>query len=147
MPESFLIRLLATLNEINNYCNTINHGGCGIFAKMLGELLEDRGYVVKYYVVLASDTFIDLLRIDNTCDNVLQTNFYHVVINVDNKIIDSNGVVDINDYNEHHIEIEKVTLKELLKKANWRKTYDPAHTPKIEEILYKNLGLNLVVSN
>lgn len=92
--------LTSELPKINSSINNINAGGCGVFASLLGERLENIGYKPKY-VILTSKSYDDIkngkkyVKVFKNDSNVWDLDKYvdaiHVVLSLSGYYIDSSG--------------------------------------------------------
>jgi hypothetical protein len=105
----------------------INSGGCGIFAKYFGDMLEKNGCSVEYIVLHhKKECGKDINSANESKDNIynlLSASWTHIIILVNNKYyVDGRGVYgSIKEMDErdsrkrHNTKITKKVLDEMLK--------------------------------
>ena len=151
-------RLQKTLKKLNTIYNTINYGGCGYFAKELGNVLKTKGYEVKYVLLLSNEDEVDYA---NKCINKNKINILnglswaHVMVNVEDKLIDVEGLFDVKYDEKKKVYLRTkgyskyygITLPETLLHTwltpqydkNWNPTFDRKIVPKMRKELQKSL--------
>jgi len=152
LTKSFKTKLDKTMKKLDKLYNTINCGGCGIFASELGNVLKQKGLNVKYLLVLKYKPHVEIAQRYARENKILDLNnlhWGHVMVLVDKKLVDSEGV--FNKLNErfksgrkyYGVELPEVTLNEWLTpkyESNWNRTFDRGKlVPKIKKELIKNL--------
>lgn len=116
----------------------INNGGCGFFALTLSNRLDELG--IKYKVIL-----IGKLPFTAFISKILnrKTSYYHVMLKVNNKFIDSSGEYDfltpkILSYLFKTI-CSKEYLNYIVNNAEWNNKYDIKNNSIIKEIIKNNI--------
>ncbi len=153
-------KLKKTLEKLNKAYSLINHGGCGYFAKEFGSILKAKGIQHKYYLLVSSLSNVKeaIKRIE--AKDIDRLNMYvhwtHVMVNVDDKLIDAEDVVDISledgykRKGRHYlVELPEDLLHEWLTPeydSHWNYTFDRKKVPVIREVLNKNLNKSLLKS-
>lgn len=145
-------KLEKTLTKLNKTYNTINCGGCGYFAKELGSVLKTKGYEVKYVLLLSDE---DEVEYANKCIKKNEINILnglswaHVMVNVEDKLIDVEGLFDANFDKKNNVYKKDryigITLPESLLHTwltpkydkNWNPYFDRGIVPKIKKELQK----------
>lgn len=148
------IRLKKTLKKLNTTYNTINSGGCGYFAKELGDVLKTKGYKIKYVLLLSNEDDVDYANksIKNNQIKILNgLSWAHVMVNIEDKLIDVEGVCEANYDKKNEIYTKDryvgITLPETLLHtwltpkydSNWNPRFDRDIVPKIRKELQKSL--------
>jgi hypothetical protein len=148
------IKLEKTLRRINSTYKYINCGGCGHFAKELGTTLKTKGYEVKYILLLSDEGDVDYANKsikDNKLDILNNLSWGHVMVNVEDKLIDIEGLCEAK-YDKKNKVYKKdryigITLPEnvlftwLTPKYdhNWNRAFNRDYIPKIRKELQKSL--------
>ena len=151
-------KLIQTLEKIGDELSTayekipmVNFGGCGVFAEILGEKLEAKGYKPKYVVLsISTHKTIRLARaiMRNEKKPTLSELFYyvgfnhtHVVVKVGKYHIDATGFR--GDYEDYKIgmTIDANTLKSWNNEVDmWNDDFNRTiGIPKINKVLDKIL--------
>ncbi len=151
--EKLLKAVIDEFGFVNNYVTNINRGGCGFFAQYL--------YMTLYNIGLQPDITI-VGRGEENIKNVIQNNgspndithWAHILIHVEGKYIDSDGVL-INPTPDkvQYPDIVKGLTIELLREWNknfryWNPTFDRSQKEtikkgflEIERIVKKKISL------
>jgi hypothetical protein len=151
-------KLEKTLNKLKETYKTINYGGCGYLAKELGDILKTKGCEVKYVLLLRSEDHIAPAnkRIkQNRIDGLNMLDWAHVMLNVEDKLIDVDGLCEAeydkskkvfikkNTYTKYYgVELPEQTLSEWLMPeydSHWNYAFDRKIVPKMRKVLQKNL--------
>jgi hypothetical protein len=94
--KNLKIVLETTLNLVTKKVPSLNNGGCGVFALLLGEKLEAMGFLVEYCYVLRykkDNKYIDNAVYNNDVFDINYASWCHVVLKVNNRyFIDSGGI-------------------------------------------------------
>jgi len=141
-------KLEKALTKLNNTYATINCGGCGHFAKELGEVLKTKGYKVKYVLLLLNKSEVEYANKcikKNEIDILNELSWAHVMVKTNGKLIDSEGIH--NNLLVYKKRCYAVTLPELFLSTwltpqydhNWNSTFDRGIVPKIKKVLQKSL--------
>lgn len=141
-PETF--KFVAFLEEGLNYVNAwtpteINSGGCGIFAKLLSDELEILGIPHRHMAVTYTEE--EKHRIKNSgapmseVQKAFEYPYCHHLIEIDELLFDSNGIVNLQTMSAPLVEIPKSKLVEMLSLKIWNETYDHACDKIIKEKL------------
>lgn len=116
-------KLANDVTIVSQNCTTVNSGGCGVFAALLGEQLETKGYKPKYVIMSISprsviqDARAELQATENQAtlyDLFWYVGFIHshVVIKLGKKYIDAEGkLVDWKKNYRIGLTIDLQTLK------------------------------------
>jgi hypothetical protein len=156
--EQIQDKLETTLKKLKRTYNTINCGGCGYFAKELGDILKNKGYEVKYVLLMRMESHIEPTNKaikQNKIDKVNELSWCHVMLNVEDKLIDVDGLVRSeydeakkvyiknNVYSKYYgVTLPEKTLsKWLMPKydSHWNYMFDRSIVPKIRKELQKSL--------
>lgn len=91
------------IEKINNDLPKINYGGCGTFSYHLNKVLKDKYDInSEIYYLKGDPAAIDY--------DIL---FSHIVLKVDNYIIDNNGFYDYYDYSRRVDDIKPLSIDKL----------------------------------
>lgn len=155
LTTKFKVKLENTMNKLNKAYRTINHGGCGVFAKELGEVLKTKGYKVKYLLVFWNYTALSMYVSTNKPNSVRELNrlnWGHIMVLVDGKLIDTDGVFNklnekfpiIRNGRKYAVSLDESVLNEWLGddyRYNWNDTFDRERLePLIKKDLIKHLA-------
>lgn len=143
-------KLSEILIKLDQTYTTLNCGGCGAFAKVLGDVLKKKGHKVKYLLVLAYKPHVEIANQytnKNKIPELNRLNWTHIMTIVDGKLVDSEGVFNkLNDRyksgGRYGVKLPEKTLNDWLSpeyKSNWNPIFDRKLIPKIKKELDKSL--------
>lgn len=144
LTNEFRKQLVATLREINSNIYCINHGGCGVFAKELANVLISLGYDVKYSLI-----FYDISSVEkgNECINnkdvsgLYCSGWNHVMLLVNGKYyIDSNGLIGKKGFKKLSVILPLNLFNEFISRKFihlWNDSFDRRDVVKIRRRLKK----------
>lgn len=121
--------------------NYINSGGCGVIAEMVYDTLKNLGLKPTIVILARADEMPKEKIEENLKNNAggLEVPFSHIVIRVNKKYIDSNGIQKDfkNSQFSKHILVEGMSI-ELLKQWNqtqefWNDMFNRRQIPKIKK--------------
>lgn len=136
------------INDISNKVNRVNCGGCGLYAKMLGDILKANNikfdYVMLFRQSVTYDKQLKAYIDNNDVEEVNNYHWSHIMVKIGKRFIDAEGVFDSPMFNGSRLETKKINgefLETMLEqKYMWNPTFNrKTETPKIKRILKKHL--------
>ncbi len=136
------------INDISNKVNRVNCGGCGLYAKMLGDILKANNikfdYVMLFRQSVTYDKQLKAYIDNNDVEEVNNYHWSHIMVKIGKRFIDAEGVFDSPMFNGSRLECKKINgdfLETMLEqKYMWNPTFNrKTETPKIKRILKKHL--------
>jgi hypothetical protein len=136
------------INDISNKVNRINCGGCGLYAKMLGDILKENNikfdYVMLFRQSVTNDKQLKAYIDNNDVDEVNNYHWSHVMVKIGKRYVDAEGVFDSPMFSGIRLETKKISevfLETMLEqKSMWNPTFNrKTEKPKIKRILKKHL--------
>lgn len=136
-------RLQSALEVVNETFPTINRGGCGVFAVMIHDTLAEMGIPSEFHMICAWKSDVDKLEGKTDIEGLMSIAWEHVVVSVDNYLIDSSGIY--TGWDEFAKEtkwgrglLSKPLVKEMVglhveETRYWNPTFDRDLVPQIEE--------------
>ncbi len=113
---------------LNDKIPTLNQGGCGIFAEEAYNLFKMAGFNVSLAVVTPQSQAVLVNTNMQNNASLSETPFYHIVLVIEDKFIDSNGiwdcVDDMYDYRKFNCTAIKGLTIDLLKVWNNETTWN-----------------------
>lgn len=95
LTTDFKTKLDKVMKKIDKTYVTLNYGGCGAFAKELGDIIKKKGFEVKYLLVISrKDEIKESIRNNNSgkISGFRGTSWCHIMLIVNGKLVDSEGV-------------------------------------------------------
>jgi len=125
---------------INERVRNLNRGGCGVFAEKLYRLLIDLRVDAKIFIMTEN---AEGMRKRLTENEPYAACIVHVLIMVEGKLIDSEGIWDnakavpLSDWGSELYETDLATLVSLNSdgKNTWNPCFDREQIPLVEQIL------------
>jgi len=136
------------INDISNKVNRVNCGGCGLYAKMLGDVLKANNikfdYVMLFRQSVTYDKQLKAYIDNNDVEEVNNYHWSHIMVKIGKRFIDAEGVFDSPMFNGIRLETKKINgefLETMLEqKYMWNPTFNrKTEKPKIKRILKKHL--------
>jgi hypothetical protein len=140
LTQGFKAQLSNALTTIQETYDSINNGGCGIFAKIVEKQLTKRGFNVEYVFLFRSKHCVNSANENARCNDVYGlycTSWCHVLLRVNGYYVDSSGVHksedDLKTKGDWHYEyvvgdpIPKDFMMEFLSndnRNNWNSCFD-----------------------
>lgn len=124
----------------------VNWGGCGFYARELGSLLKAKNIKFKYVVLFNNITpksNTNKLVKSNNVEEFNNLSWYHVMIKLDGKFIDAEGIHNTSLFNGKKMKTRTITdsffntFVSIDKFWNWN--FDRDNIKKIKSVLKKNL--------
>lgn len=127
----------------------INWGGCGFYANELGSLLKAKNIKFKYVVLFgyieAKHNTNKLVK-SNLVEDFSRLDWYHVMIKVNGKFIDADGIHDAPVFNGRIMKTRTLTDRFFSAFVGmnrlWNSHFDRGEIPVMKKILRKNLVIN-----
>ena len=88
--------------EVNDRVKYINHGGCGVYAALLGESIQRITGQYPKYIVFKRDACVDALMEDIKNNNPIGWTHVLVVVGVD-QYADSDGIHTLEDIEDEYL--------------------------------------------
>jgi hypothetical protein len=121
-----LDKIKNSILPLNKIHNKINYGGCGTFSYYLSSKLEELHIEHKIVYLKEKETPPNSFR----CD----IKFTHILIKIDDYIIDNNNYYYCNNYELY--ELEKTKLYNMLKEPRlWNNLFDEEKREKLKNDL------------
>jgi len=137
------------INDIEKRVNRVNSGGCGLYAKMLGDILSKNKIKFEYVILFRQKVTRDkdLKNYIENNDVKMVNNWYHwshVMVKIGKNYVDAVGVFNSPMFNGSILETKKVSdkfLNDLLEQKHfWNPTFNrKTEKTKIQRILKKHL--------
>ncbi len=137
--QSIINHLSTSLPELNDSINTpINCGGCGIFAKLLSDKLDELNipHTIESIFIYGNPYEATLKE----CINGNEEDIYsavpsHILIKINGEYIDSEGIVNHKVKDCEPVETPYDLLNKLIDKGCWNPTFNRKAVPLISEKL------------
>ena len=145
--ETILSKYDQIVEGVRHY--RVNYGGCGSFALALGKELKAKGIKFHYVVLfhqLSNETYHEVrnyVKTNNIRDFAQYTWWTHVMIRVDNKYIDAEGIKyepRLMHYRNPTKVITEEFLTDMVKAPIWNPSYERINTVKVKSIIKKVLA-------
>jgi hypothetical protein len=136
------------INDISNKVNRVNCGGCGLYAKMLGDILKANNikfdYVMLFRQSVTYDKQLKAYIDNNDVEEVNNYHWSHIMVKIGKRYVDAVGVFNSPMFNGMVLETKKINgdfLETMLEQKHmWNPTFKrKTETPKIKRILKKHL--------
>lgn len=164
--------MLAEIGErVESLDSDVNSGGCGIYAYELLKRLSKNGIdgkIVVYHNTWDTPTDWNITNVENNLrkrrigisnminwfENFNVSGFAHIKVEIDNKVVDSVEIVDIeesNIWNTYYKRMEGYLSLDALAKinrirSNWNPKFNRKFVPKIRKIMdqtFQKYGLSV----
>ena len=127
----------------------VNWGGCGFYANELGNLLKAKNIKFKYVVLFgyieAKHNTNKLVK-SNLVEDFSRLDWYHVMIKINNKFIDAEGIHDAPVFNGRKMKTRTLTDRFFSTFVGmdrlWNWHFDRGNIPVMKKILKENLVIN-----
>ena len=136
------------INDISNKVNRVNCGGCGLYAKMLGDVLKANNikfdYVMLFRQSVTYDKQLKAYIDNNDVEEVNNYHWSHIMVKIGKRYVDAVGVFNSPMFNGMVLETKKINgdfLETMLEQKHmWNPTFKrKTEMPKIKRILKKHL--------
>ena len=136
------------INDISNKVNRVNCGGCGLYAKMLGDILKANNikfdYVMLFRQSVTRDKQLKVYIDNNDVEEVNNYHWSHIMVKIGKRYVDAVGVFNSPMFNGNRLETKKINgefLETMLEQKHmWNPTFNrKTEKPKIKRILKKHL--------
>ncbi len=138
-------RLNAIAIESTRAAANITRGGCGLYAKELKKHLVKCGYDAKLVLMhWGADTINSAARANatNKMLNVFYSGWSHIMVEVGDYIVDSEGVEDRSESITRHnmdmftgVNLDDKILDDMLKHCSWNYAFNTRKMPTIRKIM------------